>query len=102
MSEAALIADLARRVAELERIALVGGADREIGLDEVASSIRRSVATLRRWLRSPSERARHRLDLLVRRDSSGRWVSTPRMVAAWRRVTEAALTPAPLVRRRTA
>lgn len=95
---------LAARVAELERIALVGSADRPLGLAEVAPAIRRSTPTVRRWLRSSKERGRRRLDLLVRRDVSGRWISTPRMIAAWRRATEAALTPplfAPISKRRT-
>lgn len=91
---------LAARVQELERIALCGDADRIIGFDEAAAQINRAASTVRRWLRSPAERARRRLDLLFRRDSSGRWISTPRMIAAWRRATEAALTPHPLLHRK--
>ncbi|HEY3349840.1 MAG TPA: hypothetical protein VGM13_08725 [Thermoanaerobaculia bacterium] len=93
---------LAARVGELERVALVGDADRVVGLAEVAPAINRAKATLRRWLRSPRERARRRLDLLFRRDASGRWVSTPRAIAAWRRATEVALTPSPLLARKVA
>lgn len=90
---------LAARVAELERIALAGDADRILLLEEAAAQIRRSVPTVRRWLASPAERTRRRLDLLFRRDASRRWISTPRMLAAWRRATEAALTPHPVLSR---
>jgi hypothetical protein len=80
----AVVADLTARVAELERVRGVGDADRVLSLEEVAARIGRSPETIKRhWLRSFASQRMHRIELLLFRDVSGRWVSTPRKVQQW-------------------
>jgi len=73
--------DVQARLAELERVRGLGDADRRLTLEEVAASIRHSVATIRTWI----HRHFHALYLedLLRKDVTGHWYSTPRLVRQW-------------------
>jgi hypothetical protein len=86
-SAAPSASDLARveaRLAELERVLAVGGADRALSFGETCAAIRRAMSTVRRWERSPELRAKFRLDVLLVRDVAGRLTSSPRRLQAWR------------------
>lgn len=56
------VSALRRRVEELERAVLLGGGDRRLTVDEFAARIRRSPATVRRWLGTYEGRHRMRLE----------------------------------------
>jgi len=81
----ATVTELRERVSELERLNLSGGADRPICLKELAGRIGngKSVASLRGWMKRPATRKRLRLELLLRKDPTGHWYSTPRLLARW-------------------
>jgi len=79
------VMELRARVAELERVQMCGDADRPMRLAELAKRIGpgKSVATLRGWIKRPASRRKYRLEMLLRRDPTGHWYSTPRLLAAW-------------------
>jgi len=59
------------------------------GMRSIASALGlRSARTLRNWARDVDLAERHRLPLLLKRNPSGRWFTTARLIANWRRGTE--------------
>ena len=81
---------LEARVAELERLAVAGDADRPLNFAETcARSTTRSPETVRKWWSRSRLRQEYRLDLLFVKDVTGRLVSSPRRVAAWQRAMAA-------------
>lgn len=73
---------LERRVSELERALMAGGADRRLTVVEFAERVKRSPATVRKWLKTPAERRRMRLEGLFAFDG-GRLVTTEARVRRW-------------------
>ena len=84
MMDEAVLADLARRVGELERAFHAGDADRPLDfLEACARATTRSPATVRSWWKRKPTRKRLKLELLFQRDATGRLTSTPRRVRQW-------------------
>lgn len=69
----------------------MAGADADepiTGMRAIAAAIGlKSVKTLRGWASDVNLAERHRLALLLKRTPSGRWVTTKRCIANWRRAT---------------
>jgi hypothetical protein len=85
------VAGLLRRQEHLER-SLTGqvpaaDADRDMALSEVARAIGKSPATLAKWTKNAALFERNRLGLLLQKDVTGHWISSPRRLARWREVT---------------
>jgi hypothetical protein len=96
------VADLRAQVEGLlERVALtesafargMAGADSDepiYGLQRIARAIGlKSRQSLRHWITDADLAERHRLAMLLKRTPSGRWCTTRRLIANWRRATEA-------------
>ena len=84
------LAVLEARVGELERIALVGDADRPLDfLEACHRATTKAPSTVRRWWSHAATRAEYRLDLLFSKDATGHLVSSPRRIAAWQRAMAA-------------
>jgi hypothetical protein len=60
--------------------------DRVLTVSETARAIGKSPTTLRHWLHDARLFERHQLAALVRKDPTGHWISSPRLVARWRQV----------------
>jgi hypothetical protein len=60
--------------------------DRVLSLKETAAAIGKASTTLRHWLGNASLFDRHQLGALLRKDPTGHWVSSPRLVARWKQV----------------
>ena len=73
------------RLRHLENVSITGGAHRRLTLEEAALAIGRSPETLRGWTRKRAAREKYRVDVLLQK-VAGRWESSPRNVAEWRRV----------------
>jgi hypothetical protein len=82
---------LEERVRRLERAVrslqeTPGDLDRVMKVPEIAKAIGKSRCTLLKRLRDANEFERWQMALLVRKDPTGHWVSSPRLVARWRQV----------------
>jgi hypothetical protein len=84
---------LSNRVDDFERrqSAERGDLDRVLNLRETAAAIGKAAPTLRHWIADAALFDRHMLAALLRKDSSGRWVSSPRLVARYKQVAFRAL-----------
>lgn len=60
--------------------------DRVLNLEETAAAIGKAAPTVRHWIADAHLFERHFLAALLRKDSSGRWVSSPRLVARYKQV----------------
>jgi len=60
--------------------------DRVLSLKETAAAIGKRPSTIRHWIADAQLFDRHHLAALLRKDSSGHWTSSPRLVARWRQV----------------
>jgi hypothetical protein len=65
--------------------------DRVLSVKETAAAIGKSACTFRHWLGNAALFDRHLLGALLRKDTSGRWVSSPRLVARYKQVAFRAL-----------
>lgn len=65
--------------------------DKVLNLKETAAAIGRSASTVRHWISNAELFDRHQLAVLLRKDDSGRWTSSPRLVAKWRQIAFRAL-----------
>ena len=79
------LANIEARLLALESVYLTGGAHRRLTVEQAAEAIGRSPETLRGWTRKREARAKYRVDVLLQK-VAGRWESSPRNVAEWRRV----------------
>lgn len=77
---------LSARVDDFERRQGFADLDRVLNLSETATAIGKRPSTLRHWLADAVLFDRHQLGALVRKDSTGHWVSSPRLVGRWRQV----------------
>ncbi|MDD5305513.1 MAG: hypothetical protein PHS14_20625 [Elusimicrobia bacterium] len=68
------------------RAAAPADLDRTLNVKETAVSIGKAGSTLAHWLRDAQLFDRYQLAALVRRDVTGHWVSSPRLVARWKAV----------------
>lgn len=84
---------LSNRVDDFERrqSAERGDLDRVLNLRETAAAIGKSPVTVRHWISKAEFFDRHQLAVLLRKDVSNRWTSSPRLVAKWRQVALRAL-----------
>ncbi len=89
------LADVKRRMAELERVWAAGDADRQISVADFARSINRAPATVLGWWRNDHDRGKWRLTEVIQRDQAGRLFTTPRLVTKWKYATAARLMPTP-------
>lgn len=81
------LADVRRRMAEIERVWAAGDADRHIGVGDFARQINRSERTVLRWWRTFDQRRKWHLEEVLERDPSGRLFTTPRKVHRWKAAT---------------
>lgn len=87
------LADVKRRMAELERVWAAGDADRQISVADFARSINRAPSTVLSWWRNDHDRAKWHLTEVIQRDLAGRLFTTPRLVSKWKHATAARLVP---------
>ena len=82
-------ATLEQRVADLESIVrLAPDVDTPItGLRRIALAIGISASSLRRWVSDIDDAQRHKLATLLRKNASGRWFTTKRLITKWRAAT---------------
>jgi len=59
------------------------------GVPEIAAEVGVRPGSLRYWIESPDKRSFWNLGLLLFRDPSGRWCSTPRRIRHWLQWIEA-------------
>lgn len=65
--------------------------DKVLSLRETATAIGKAPSTLCHWLGDAQLFERHQLGALVRKDPTGHWASSPRLVARWRAIAFKAL-----------
>lgn len=78
-----LAADLLARLERIERDVYTGGANRRIGIEEIARLLRCAPGTVREWTKSAEKVERYRLDILLVVLPNGDIYSTPRLRAQW-------------------
>lgn len=62
------------------------GLDDTLSLAATARAIGKSPTTFAKWLRDAGAFEKHQLAVLVRKDPTGHWVSSPRLIARWKQV----------------
>jgi hypothetical protein len=73
-------------VRELRASAAPQDLDRVLSAAQTAVAIGKAPSTLRHWLCDAHRFDRYQLAVLMRKDVTGRWVSSPRLVAKWKQV----------------
>jgi hypothetical protein len=91
LAEVSALRDDVRRLAARIDAFEVRGApsvdlDRVLSLRETAAAIGKSVVTLRHWVGDAVAFDRYHLGVLLKKDPTGHWTSSPRLIAQWRRV----------------
>lgn len=83
--EARVVA-LEAAVRELRTAAPAADLDSVLSVKETALAIGKSPVTLMHWLGDAHAFERYNLNALMRRDPTGHWRSSPRLVARWKQV----------------
>lgn len=98
------VADLLKRQDETERALQlrVPAPDDVISLARAAAAIGKSHGTLVKWTKNARLFERYNLRLLLEKDVTGHWVSSPRLVARWKQVMFRTLAAEALPTRRRA